>query len=74
MRIQSDTEQAVSGLRSPTMESAALPYIVECKSFSRFFEPIAAFNCIEAAQAYRTECAKANRHFTYRLNSHYAGN
>jgi hypothetical protein len=59
--------------QSSVTPAPSLPYVVECKSFAKFFEPIAAFNCIEAAQAYRTECAKVNRIFQYRINSHYEG-
>jgi hypothetical protein len=44
---------------------------VECKSFHKFFEPIAAFDCISAARAYKDECEEANPRFDYRLNSHY---
>jgi hypothetical protein len=54
-------------------EHSALRHVVECKSFAKFFEPIAAFNCLEAAESYKAECAKVNRIFQYRVNSHYEG-
>ena len=44
-----------------------LPYVVECKSFSAFFEEIAAFNCVEAADYYAIACRKTNPHFEYRV-------
>jgi len=49
-----------------------LPYVVECR-MGKFFEPIAAFNCRRAAEAYLDECAKVNPHFTYRVNFHCIG-
>lgn len=57
--------------RTADRKPTELPHVVECKSFAAFFEPIAAFNCIVAARAYKEDCAIANRHFEYRLNSHY---
>jgi len=48
-----------------------LPHTVECKSFHKFFEPIAAFDCIEAARAYKNDCEEANENFAYRVSSHY---
>ena len=38
-----------------------LPYVVECKAFAPFYEPIAAFDCQRAAEAYRDECVLANK-------------
>jgi len=45
-----------------------LPYVVECKSTQAFFEPIAAFNCRQAADGYAGECSTANPSFTYRVS------
>jgi hypothetical protein len=53
------------------IERPTLPHIVECKFNDRFFEPIAAFNCIPAARAYKADCEETNPHFSYRINSHY---
>jgi hypothetical protein len=47
-----------------------LPYVVEC-SMGRFFEPIAAFNCISVARSYLADCAATNPMFEYRLSCHY---
>ena len=44
-----------------------LPYIVECKSFAKFFEPIAAFNDKRVAEYYAIDCQKANPQFTYKI-------
>lgn len=44
-----------------------LPYVVECKSFSAFFEEIAAFNSDRAAENYASDCATCNPHFEYRV-------
>jgi hypothetical protein len=54
-------------------ERPTLPHIVECKSSYPFFEPIAAFDCLEAARAYKENCEKTNRRFAYRVNSIYGG-
>lgn len=46
-----------------------LPYVVECKSFAAFFEPIAAFNVLSVALLYAEDCGKSNRNFEYRVVS-----
>jgi hypothetical protein len=46
-----------------------LPYIIECKSFAAFFEPIAAFNSLAAARWYSDECAATNPKFAYRVTT-----
>lgn len=45
----------------------ALPFIVECRSFYTFFEPIAAFNVESAALAYAFECQEGSPSFKYRV-------
>lgn len=36
-----------------------LPFVVECR-WIHVFEPIAAFNCMEAAEVYARKCVEAN--------------
>jgi len=47
-----------------------LPYVVECM-WVLIYEPIAAFNCMEAAEAYARQCVEANKYraapLTYRV-------
>lgn len=50
------------------MNLKSLTHVVECKYPGKpFFEIIAAFNCVAAADAYRCECEEANckMGFTY---------
>lgn len=42
-------------------------YVVECKSFAAFFEPIAAFNDKGIAEQYARECKACNDGFEYRV-------
>lgn len=45
-----------------------LLYVVECKSFLAFFEPIAAFNLEQAAVNYASKCKEScNPKFQYRV-------
>lgn len=45
----------------------SLPFVVECKSFAAFYEPIAAFNHIKVAYQYAQECKRVNSELEYRL-------
>jgi hypothetical protein len=44
-----------------------LPFVVECKSFARFYEKIAAFNDKRVADDYAASCAEVNPNFSYRV-------
>lgn len=44
-----------------------LPWVVECKSFNKFFEPIAAFNVRIAAHWYMRQCENNTKMFEYRI-------
>lgn len=46
-----------------------LPHTVECKSIYPFFERIAAFDVLQAAENYAKECAAANRKYEYRVKT-----
>jgi len=50
-----------------------LPYVVECKSFHLFFEPIAAFNVKSVAEGYASDCGQTNPSFQYRVRTLEAG-